>query len=815
MNKSQSLRQKQFSYPSPNHLPPNKRPIRCSSKQILTPHYSTKGSTVVPSANQNILVPRRQPHRTILTTTVIPNSTRKMGQHITRQQQQKQTQTASVGSCCPPTTIQRPKRPRPTSLVAEASLTVTGVTTSSHRTTTDTVATPLKNKANMNHTIVGPFSNKASSSNKMVKQKTYSPHPKVTCRRPLSRHFNNNSHSKKIITHIPKSQMATKNNSYAADIITSSSSMSYRSNNTKSAIVTRSTTQRHSNNKYFQQPKRACFQNISLKARVYTPLSILRSQILGGDHLGSLCEPVTETIIIRRDANSLEKWLTLKDTPSYFQRAEVNTNISCAQNSNYSFIRRVANFALIKPIQRVIERYSEIHTNCELAITKSYTLTPNQTRGYKLPDNMWPVGYDGGCDKPTMCVDISPFKTYRNYCTTHLDLLYLARDVFKLSQESYERIMKKETTLLFEVSWCCKQWCNNRKGVSRPPHVPEAYFPYTVFITPSERFLEVKLGVYYMLDTGRVIKFMTRPECLTEFVLESLFGFGIQGNLKGAVGVLSVCPEGFCLEMEFAGMALQDVLNGDLNCNLNGPVPPHNQNQHLRIDKPEMIQHHMAPSKLKGILYNVRMLQVTGNLPDELKKKCTLHITDSHAAVGVANLMRDRFLNQLPFALTEIINIVTRLSQQGLVNPDIKADNIVIDGSTGQPKMIDFGLLLPADYCDKVKRRNNPYPENVYNLYPQTAPEYLQGRMCNEAAMTYGLSYLISFVIATLSSRTTDFAVGSMKTNIKLSFLLGLAYDKCASKRPKPYILTKAIAGCFPLQEKIMKLFLNPKHFMK
>ena len=58
--------------------------------------------------------------------------------------------------------------------------------------------------------------------------------------------------------------------------------------------------------------------------------------------------------------------------------------------------------------------------------------------------------------------------------------------------------------------------------------------------------------------------------------------------------------------------------------------------------------------------------------------------------------MRNRLLDELPFVTAEIVNVVTRLSQQGLVNPDIKCDNVVIDGLTGQPKMIDFGLVIPV-----------------------------------------------------------------------------------------------------------------------
>ena len=45
-------------------------------------------------------------------------------------------------------------------------------------------------------------------------------------------------------------------------------------------------------------------------------------------------------------------------------------------------------------------------------------------------------------------------------------------------------------------------------------------------------------GMYYVLERGTVIKFMTKPTYLTNFVMENAFGYGLQGNVKGTIGVL-------------------------------------------------------------------------------------------------------------------------------------------------------------------------------------------------------------------------------------------------------------------------------------
>ena len=82
------------------------------------------------------------------------------------------------------------------------------------------------------------------------------------------------------------------------------------------------------------------------------------------------------------------------------------------------------------------------------------------------------------------------------------------------------------------------------------------------------------------------------------------------------------------------------------------------------------------------------------------KEHLEANIYDSHSALGIYNILRKNMLKNFPFFLAELVNTVTRLSQQGLVNPDIKADNFVIDGSTGRPSMIDLNIILPSGHRD-------------------------------------------------------------------------------------------------------------------
>nr|BDV50182.1 MAG: wsv423-like protein [Chiromantes dehaani nimavirus] len=545
---------------------------------------------------------------------------------------------------------------------------------------------------------------------------------------------------------------------------------------------------------------------INLTTRVYDSLSIFRSHIGGGKHLGSSCNPVTETILLKRNCDRVEKWGKLTEPPVYFERVEADANICGGAYSSSSFRRQAAQLGLFGSIQNVILQFDTLKRQCNDCIKDT-------DKTVKVPNHWWPVGIEGSVYQHRTCIDPRLLRANSNKRKIK-DIEYMAREVFKLSDSAIANVLNKTSSLLYEVSAVCSQWHKKRSLLSMPGHVPAKYASTTILIGPNERFLEVKDGVYYMLERGTVIKFMIHPTRFTDFVLETAIGYSIQNNIKGAVGVIGTCPEAFCIEMEFAGVTLQDVINGDLNCVLNHPrapgVPPTKT-----VCQQELIQHHMAPTKMtkmRGVLYGVRMLQVTGRLPEPLQEICKIPISDSYTAVGVTHVMREKLLGELPFVAAEIVNVVTRLSQQGLVNPDIKSDNVVIDGVTGQPKMIDFGLVIPVGKRETAREVISSSSASVYSDYPQTAPEYLMGEKCQEAAMTYGLSYMINDMLNTLVRRTGDMGAVSMSVNIPLRAFMVKAYAQDFRERPRAYLMAPLIGACFPFRHSIAKLFNEPKH---
>lgn len=538
--------------------------------------------------------------------------------------------------------------------------------------------------------------------------------------------------------------------------------------------------------------RRLDFFNININTRVYTSLAILRSHVQGESHLGTPCRPVTETIMVTRDNKNIGRWEHINRPPRYFERVEADANIYGAAYSASLFKRHAARMGLVAPLQQVILEFETLRRRCNSCMYKTYT------QRIPVPGNWWPVGLAGANGDKFM--DPSLLRTWTPPGRI-LNLSFMARQVFRISDAAFDRVLSKQTSLLHEVSAICQRWLAERSHLKTPKRVPVQYANYTSLIGPQENFLEVKVGVYYMLDRGTVIKFLPRPTCFTDFVIETAIGFSVDKNIKGAVGVTGTCPEAFCVEMDFAGVALQDVLNADLNSSINNPGGD-------GVGR-EIIQHHIAPSNAVGGLYGVRMLQATGRLPAELQSLCKQPITDSYSAIGVTNTMRKKLLDELPFVMAELVNIVTRLSQQGLVNPDIKSDNIVIDGLSGQPKMIDFGLAIPVGRKDTVRSVST---DDVYSNYPQTAPEYLAGERCQEAAMTYGLSYMITDMLNTLVTRTGDMAATSMSLNIPLVQFLAKAYAADYRQRPRAYLMSPLIGDCFPFKEHIASLFAHPKH---
>ena len=218
-----------------------------------------------------------------------------------------------------------------------------------------------------------------------------------------------------------------------------------------------------------------------------------------------------------------------------------------------------------------------------------------------------------------------------------------------------------------------------------------------------------------------------------------------------------------------------------------------------------------------SILYDIRMLQVNDQIPGEYYSG-SKPILDCLTACRVALCMRRRMYSQYPFFLTEMANIITRLSQQGLVNPDIKIDNITVSGMTGQPKMIDFNLIFPA-HSKESRTKDTVYsPPLVEDArlgrYPQSAPEYLNRKFCSTSVMTYGLGYLLLDVANRLVMRIGDaFCVG-IYTNPRFIHFINRCRDPEPENRPSCHELGPIMGSIFPFDPIVLARFNNPKLYI-
>ena len=102
-----------------------------------------------------------------------------------------------------------------------------------------------------------------------------------------------------------------------------------------------------------------------------------------------------------------------------------------------------------------------------------------------------------------------------------IDAAYMAQQIFKLSDSAVTNVMSKKTSLLYEVSAVCTRWHEERSHLPMPRHVPVEYASETTLIGPCENFLEVEIGVFYLLERGTVIKFLSNPSSFADFVLEA------------------------------------------------------------------------------------------------------------------------------------------------------------------------------------------------------------------------------------------------------------------------------------------------------
>ena len=537
-------------------------------------------------------------------------------------------------------------------------------------------------------------------------------------------------------------------------------------------------------------------------------------------HLGKACKPITESIITKRNGKILHRWRKMKNIPPYFKRIEKNSGIDGMyrrvnkmrtearregkpREVLNKFLTSLFTRVLQPDILRYVDTYSVSRFNLEKMMTNCY-----RDRHASVSKGWVPAGIDGGqrnvAKLPAMAVKAlhtttvkGPGVAFGGYAaisrsdndyyrylhnSTHriLEGDYLMREVFNLSEDAVNAINKKKSTLLREVHSKCERfeaarWCGLEDEV---------------YVGEHEDVLEVKIGVYFVPTKGKVYKFMHRPINFPEFFSEVSVGLYIEEGVRGVCGITSVCPEHFCFEMRYGGPNLDTVIRSDLKS--------------IARDK-----------KIKETcVYNLIMMQSTpgqftvpllsGLLREEHNNSI---MRDANTAIGVFTIFRKKMLDDMPFFLGELINIVTRLSQQGLVNLDIKADNFVIDGCTGQPKMIDFEIFLPSGH------KNTPASTGTIDFEnsPQTPPEYLRGQRCFESSMSYGLAHMLRHILKALSS-SGDFTAASLHMDMKLSEWIARAYDENVANRPEPHMAAVCIGSAFPFEREVRDLFLKPKH---
>ena len=220
------------------------------------------------------------------------------------------------------------------------------------------------------------------------------------------------------------------------------------------------------------------------------------------------------------------------------------------------------------------------------------------------------------------------------------------------------------------------------------------------------------------------------------------------------------------------------------------------------------------------------MLQATENLPDgfnralnnEQKKEIIL---DTETAAQVAEIIKVDLLRKLPFALAEILNIISRLSENKLINIDVKTDNIVICGKTGRPIMIDFGLLMPAGARHHQNVCDDAAKFWCATRSPHVPLEYFAGHHCNESATMYSTTHLIMCVIQQLMENVAGyeyhesvFKLFENATALCFSPLVsnfirqGMASK--ANERPQPHEFARAICNVFPFKKEHNYLFGSP-----
>nr|BDV49859.1 MAG: wsv423-like protein [Penaeus semisulcatus pemonivirus] len=555
---------------------------------------------------------------------------------------------------------------------------------------------------------------------------------------------------------------------------------------------------------------------ITLRTHWYSPYLLLKAN---AKNRHSPQDGLYETMIVERNGMKLTRWRT-SQSPSYFTRVEYDTGLreKVSRTSNSLFHRYVAERGIIEPLKILLEKCENLHkeaTNaiCD-ALSLKYRVIPHQRENLV---GWWPVGNDGMATQSSTCLNTLVFgnlaknvinsniewngistRSMRNKLTQSILTLREMISVFHLSESAARRVLHGETSLLAEVSHQCRRWERERTSLQVPDGIPNNYMRSTKTISPNELYYECKFGVYFVPGRCSVFKFLTQQTLYSEFVWEVALGLSV-APIKGVVSIKNVCPEGFCFEMDFAGINLDEVINGDTNGLRQYSESP--------VTNPPVLQQCLKVSPKLTCLYAVRMMAARGDFQscDPVLSERITTVYDTYHAGQIACVIREKLLDDLPFTMAEMVNIITRLSQQGIVNPDIKCDNFVIDPMTGQPFMIDFGLVIPEGSRSRTQYVYEP------GQYPQSPKEYLSGKECTTNTMTFGLAYTFMDMLNTLLLRTGNPGVAAIYYNIEFLEWLSSAYSDIPKERPSIVDVATIIGKCFPLPSKVSELFDNPR----
>nr|BDW09893.1 MAG: wsv423-like protein [Marsupenaeus japonicus pemonivirus] len=558
---------------------------------------------------------------------------------------------------------------------------------------------------------------------------------------------------------------------------------------------------------------------ITLRTQWYSPFLLLKANANDtSPHPHQ--DRLFETMIVERNGGKLTSWRT-SQTPSYFTRVEDDAGLrsKASRTSTSLFHRFAAEHGIVEPLKILLEKSEKLHKEATDAVCRALTPPSRRTSVGRQEElvGWWPVGNNGTAGRSRTCLDTavlgvmtrdamnnnvkwngiskSSAKKRETQCISTLQEMVA---VFNLKDCAARRVLSGERSLLAEVSRQCTCWERERKNLQIPRDVPSGYTESTKIISPDELYYECKFGVYFVPGRNSVFKFLTQQTLYPEFIWEAALGLSV-APIKGMVPIKNVCPEAFCFEMEFVGLNLDDVINGDTNGLQRCRPPPEN---------PPVLQHCLKMTPKITCLYAVRMMAARGDFRQSCDPSLSERIAtvyDTYHAAQIAGIVREKLLRDLPFAMAEMVNIVTRLSQQGIVNPDIKCDNFVVDPQTAQPFMIDFGLVIPEGSTSKTRFICEP------GQYPQSPKEYLSGKQCTTDAMTFGLAFTFMDMLNTLLLRTGNPGAVAIYYNIEFLEWMSSAYSDIPRERPSVVEVATIIGRCFPLPPKVSDLFAHPR----